>query len=161
MNKKVITFLSLFSLVLILSIYYVISPFGENSQIDNATNVNVVINQENDEYFASLEVSKEQDYQSYIDEMNAIISSSECTNDEKKEALENIENKKYQKELERKTTEELKELGYSQLFMEVGKNDIFVVVKYPEFTNTDAAKIMSTIYKNFGLNYSIEIALKS
>ena len=42
MNKKVITFLSLFSLVLILSIYYVISPFGEsNTPIDNNVNVNI------------------------------------------------------------------------------------------------------------------------
>ena len=47
MNKKVITFLSLFSLVLILSIYYVISPFGEsNTPIDNNTNVNVNLNNE-------------------------------------------------------------------------------------------------------------------
>ena len=61
--KKVIAFLSLFSLVLILSIYYVISPFGENNNlIGNNTNVNVNINTENDEYFASLEVAKEEDY---------------------------------------------------------------------------------------------------
>ena len=45
--------------------------------------------------------------------------------------------------------------------MEVAKTDIFVIVKYPEFTNLDAAKIMSTIYKNFNTNYVIEIALKS
>lgn len=161
MNKKVVTFLSLFSLVLILSIYYVISPFGENSNPNNDTNVNLNVNQEQDEYFASLEVSKEQDYQTYIDEMNAIIASSDCTNEQKKEALENIEKRKSQKELEKKTTEELKELGYNQLFLEVAKNDIFVVLKYPEFSNTDAAKIMATIFKNFGTDYTIEIALKS
>ena len=160
MNKKVVTFLSLFSLVLILSIYYVISPFGNNNDA-NGTNVNLVVNNESDEYFASLEVSKEKDYQDYIDEMNAIIASSDRSNDEKKEALENIEKRKAQKELEVKTTSELKELGYSKIFLEVAKEDIFVVVKYPEFTNKDAAKIMSTIYKNFGQNYMIEIALKS
>ena len=92
MNKKVITFLSLFSLVLILSIYYVISPFGEsNTPIDNNTNVNVNLNNEEDEYFVSLEVAKEEDYDSYIEKMNAISASSEYSNDEKKEALENIE----------------------------------------------------------------------
>ena len=85
----------------------------------------------------------------------------EYTNDEKRVALENIENRKKQKELEKKTVEELNELGYTQLFMEVAKTDIFVIVKYPEFTNLDAAKIMSTIYKNFNTNYVIEIALKS
>ena len=63
MNKKVITFLSLFSLVLILSIYYVISPFGEsNTPIDNNVNVNVNLNNEEDAYFVSLEVAKEEDY---------------------------------------------------------------------------------------------------
>lgn len=161
MNKKVVTFLSLFSLVLILSIYYVISPFGENGNSNNGSNVNLNVNEELDEYFASLEVAKEEDYQNYIEEMNAIIASSDYTNDEKKEALENIEKRKSQKELEKKTTEELKELGYSQLFLEVAKNDIFVVIKYPDFANTDAAKIMATIFKNFGTNYTIEIALKS
>ena len=161
MNKKVITFLSLFSLVLILSIYYVISPFGNNIDPNNGLNVNVQVNNENDEYFASLEVEKEDNYQEYIDEMNAIIASSECTNEQKKEALENIEKRKSQKELENKTTAELKEIGYSKVFLEVSKCDIFVVVNCPEFTNKDAAKIMSTIFKNFGTNYKIEIALKS
>lgn len=160
MNKKVVTFLSLFSLVLILSIYYVVSPFGENID-NNNTNVNVIVNQESDEYFTSLEVTKTQNYDLYIDEMNSIIASSEYSNEQKKEAIENIERAKNQKELEKKTTDELKELGYNQLFMEVSMKDIFVVVKYPEFTNSDAAKIMSTIYKNFGTKYNIEIALKS
>ena len=50
MNKKVVTFLSLFSLVLILSIYYVISPFGNNIDPNNGLNVNVQVNNENDEY---------------------------------------------------------------------------------------------------------------
>ena len=161
MNKKVVTFLSLFSLVLILSIYYVISPFGNNIDPNNGLNVNVQVNNENDEYFASLEVAKEDNYQEYIDEMNAIIASSECTNEQKKEALENIEKRKSQKELENKTTAELKEIGYSKVFLEVSKCDIFVVINYPEFSNKDAAKIMSTIFKNFGTNYKIEIALKS
>ena len=161
MNKKVITFLSLFSLVLILSIYYVVSPFGSSSLPNNELNVNVEVNEEVDEYFASLEVMKEDDYQSYIDEMNAIIASSEYSNEDKKIALENIEKRKSQKELETRTVSELKEQGYSKIFLEVAKNDIFVVLKYPEFNNTDAAKIMSTIFKNFGTNYTIEIALKS
>ncbi len=160
MNKKVVTFLSLFSLVLILSIYYVISPFGENNN-SNGANVNVNVNNQIDEYFASLEVAKEEDYQLYIDEMNAIIASSEHSNDEKKEALENIEKRKNQKVLEKQTIDELKEKGYEQVFLEVAKKDIFVIVKYPDFANEDAAKIMSTIYKNFGQNYTIEIALKS
>ena len=72
-----------------------------------------------------------------------------------------IEKRKNQKELEQKTIEELKVLGYKQLFIEVGNKEIFVVIKYPEFTNVDAAKIMATIYKNFGNNYTVEIALKS
>ena len=162
MNKKVITFLSLFSLVLILSIYYVISPFGEsNTPIDNNINVNVNLNNEEDAYFVSLEVAKEEDYDSYIEKMNAIIASSEYSNDEKKIALENIEKRKAQRELEKKTCEELKVLGYDKLFLEVAKNDIFVIVKYNDFKKEDAAKIMSTIYNNFGVTYKIEIALKS
>ena len=71
--------------------------------------------------------------------MNAIIASSEYSNEEKKVALENIESRKKLKELEKKTVNELKELGYTQLFMEVAKTDIFVIVKYPEFTNLDAS----------------------
>ena len=56
MNKKVVTFLSLFSLVLILSIYYVISPFGNNIDPNNGLNVNVQVNNENDEYFPKVVV---------------------------------------------------------------------------------------------------------
>ena len=161
MNKKVLTFLSLFSLVLILSIYYVVSPFGESNKLEEGVNINLNVNEDLDEYFVTLEVSKENNYQEYIDEMNAIIASSEYTNDEKKEALVNIEKIKNQVELEKKTKEELKKEGFNQLFMEVNNNSIFVLIKYPEFSSLDAAKIMSTIYKNFGTNYQIEIALKN
>ena len=49
----------------------------------------------------------------------------------------------------------------SSIGKNVAKEDIFVIIKYNEFTNEDAAKIMSTIYKNFGTTYKIEIALKS
>ena len=161
MNKKVLTFLSLFSLVLILSIYYVVSPFGESSNIDQGVNVNLNVNEELDEYFVTLEVNKENIHQQYIDEMNAIIASSEYTNEEKKNALENIEKIKNQVSLEKQTKEELKEAGYNQVFLEVSKKDIFVLVKYPEFSANDAAKIMSIVYKNFGINYQVEIALKN
>ncbi|WRK54899.1 hypothetical protein SD457_08640 [Coprobacillaceae bacterium CR2/5/TPMF4] len=95
MNRQAITFLTLFSLILVLSIYYVLLPpetetnevavnSGELSQIE-------ILQEELDQKRADL-----------ISENNAIIASSESSSDEIASALASISESKETAALEKK-----------------------------------------------------------
>ena len=68
MNKQLVSFLSLFSLVLVLSIYYVMLPFSGSNLGDNSNNLPVIneIEDATDAYFVSLELQKSETYKELI-----------------------------------------------------------------------------------------------
>ena len=91
-NRRLVSFLSLFSLVLVLSIYYVLVPVNtatlNNEENENSTQVSVTDGE--DAYFESLELAKVNKLNDDIDELNSIVASSSSTMEEKIEALEMI-----------------------------------------------------------------------
>jgi hypothetical protein len=94
--KKIISFCSMFSLVLILSVYYVLSPITIDMGVSNmGTNedVNVEIIDGESAYFNNLDVLKETAYLEQLKELDAIVASKETSSEEKIAALES-KNKK-------------------------------------------------------------------
>ena len=89
MNKKNLWFLTLFSLVLVLSIYYVMLPFTGTNLGDSTNNLPVINEQEDatDSYFVSLDLQKSEAFEQLIDEQEDILASSTATIEEKTEAL--------------------------------------------------------------------------
>ena len=97
--KKIVSFCSLFSLVLILSIYYVLSPVSNS----DGEVVNGDVNQNGDEvisvvdgetaYFENLEVLKETAFLEELKELEAIVASANSSSEEKIAALE-VKNEK-------------------------------------------------------------------
>ncbi len=61
MNKQLVAFLSMLSLVLVLSVYYVMLPF-ENVPTTNSQNVSSIITTTDDAYFASLAAEQDNNY---------------------------------------------------------------------------------------------------
>lgn len=155
MNRKIIAFLSVFSLVLVLSIYYVMLPFNPNTgelPVNNNTPSTV------DAYFAALEVAREDNLEQYIKSMNAIIASATATNDEKIDALANIAAAEALAALETKTKNELVVIGYPKVFVEKVSATVSVVVAKTGFTYSDAAAIIATVYQNFGTQVLVEVS---
>ena len=112
MNRQAITFLTLFSLILVLSIYYVLLPpetetnevavnSGELSQIE-------ILQEELDQKRADL-----------ISENNAIIASSESSSDEIASALASISEAKETAALEKEITKIINDAGFKSAFVEV------------------------------------------
>ena len=71
MNRQLVAFLSLFSLVLVLSVYYVMMPSTTTQLKENAQSVNLNVKDATTLYFESLDLERDNAHQEYIDERNA------------------------------------------------------------------------------------------
>lgn len=150
MNRQLVAFLSLFSLTLVLSVYYVLIPTASNSnkiEQENSNPVSGVVLDAESAYFESLDIQRDAYYQEYVNEQNSILASSDYTNSEKEKALLNIElMKEQEKEIENLEVC-VKGIGYQNVFIEYINDDIHVVTSCIDKNNhmVEAAQIIFTI----------------
>ena len=119
MNKKLLSFLSLFCLTLVLSVYYVVVPY--NGAIEELGNEDVVVNvtiEDGEEiYFESLEQSKIDGYNNLIQEYESIVASADYSNKEKEEALKDIDEVVAKIKLEDEIEKSINQAGYSNTYI--------------------------------------------
>ena len=144
MNKQLVAFLSMLSLVLVLSVYYVMLPF-ENVPTTNSPNVSSIITTTDDAYFASLAAEQDNNYDLLFEENYKILCESTYTQEEKVEALETIS----QLETKRHKESEIRDLilgnGHPSCFIEIKDDSIYVFVKSTTKTKTEIVNIMGLV----------------
>lgn len=142
MNRQLVAFLSLFSLVLVLSVYYVMLPSTSNQLVSE--NTDVVYKDATTLYFETLDMERDQEHEEYMDEMIAVY---EGLNDQYtlEEALININNRKKIIEEEDKIEDFLKTVGYSSSYCEVNGTDYIKVVVYS--TKQDFEEVDKIMYQ--------------
>jgi len=157
-NRKLISFLSLFSLVLILGVYYVLLPPVEipNNPIDE--NVNVGDGEE--AYFVSLNLEKEEERLRLVHEQYDIIASPMSSVEEKSVALEYIQYLDNLKVNEEDIKTLLKEAGFPNVYVEYEDKVINLLVTKRGNELSDAADIVSSIWKKYGRDYLPQIRFK-
>lgn len=158
MKRQVVAFISLFSLVLVLSVYYVMLPFS-TSGLDQV--VDTKVESSSDLYYSSLEANKNEAYDEFVSLQNEIIASAEASNEEKANALTAIANKNKQLELENKIKAELKEIGYEKVFVEIHEENVTIIVSKIDETKTDVAKVMAVAFRILGINTHVEVMFKN
>lgn len=148
--RKIISFCSMFSLVLILSIYYVLSPIGSDiehvSNIENNGVVDVEVVDGENAYFKNLDVLKESAYLEEIKLLDAIVASKETSSEEKVAALEAKNNKTKTIENEKLMTKAIKEKGFDNVYVEYENNNVNVLVSKKDATSKDAQIVIEAIY---------------
>ena len=129
MNRQLVAFLSLFSLVLVLSVYYVMMPSTTTQLKENAQSVNLNVKDATTLYFESLDLERDNAHQEYIDEMIEVY---EGLNQEYtlEEAFYNISNRNNIIEEEKKIEECIKSLGFTSCYAEVEGDDYIKVIVY-------------------------------
>ena len=144
MNKQLVAFLSMLSLVLVLSVYYVMLPI-ENVPTTNSKNVSSIITTTDDAYFASLAAEQDNNYDLLFEENYKILCESTYTQEEKVEALETIS----QLETKRHKESEIRDLilgnGHPSCFIEIKDDSIYVFVKSTTKTKTEIVNIMGLV----------------
>lgn len=149
-NKKNLWFLTLFSLVLVLSIYYVTMPSEifdsklENKELDKST-----IDIEQSSVISALKVEDETTVKEKINTLKEKLTNKEVSTKEKNEAFEELKliNKNSSKEetLESK----IKESCSCENFVKIDGDNIRVVLDSDDSSATTANNIMRLVQKEF------------
>lgn len=149
-NKKNLWFLTLFSLVLVLSIYYVTMPSEifdsklENEKVDKST-----VNVEESSVISALKVEDENEVKEKINGLKEKLTNSEVSTKEKNEVFEELKliNKNSSKEetLESK----IKESCSCENFVKIDGDNVRVVLDSDDSSATTANNIMRLVQKEF------------
>ncbi len=158
-NKRSLWFLTLFSLILVLSIYYITMP----SELLMATNnsskkTQTVSTKENENAeLTALRVESEEKMLDKVSELKKVITSSKSTTKEKNEAFEQMQKLNKQKGLEETIENKIKNEFNLKAFVSIDDIDVSVVVDSKQKSASLANKIMRLVQKQFEVQKSISV----
>ena len=162
-NKQSLWFVTLFSLILILGIYYV-SIDDEVTQVlktEDNTISNEVIEISESDVLVALEVENDEEKQALMEEYQEILLDSESTLEEKNVAYENMQQLNNSSSLENKLKDLIKEKFELNSFVKIKDNTISVVVSKKDHNNEIANSIIRTVQNEFDEEKYITVKFNS
>lgn len=159
-NKKNLWFLTLFSLVLVLSVYYITMPSEllVSNNGDGLEGVDAVVEEAN-----IIETLKQEDNNQTIDEINKLkktISDTKTSTEERNEAFDAIKLLNQISSKEEILEEKVKNTHNLDSFIKIDGDQIRVVIDSDNHTSSLANDIMRTIQSNFDSKQYISIQFK-
>jgi stage III sporulation protein AH len=154
-NKKSLWFLTLFSLILVLSIYYITMPSelllttGTNISKDNNDVSEPTINIEESDLLVALRVESDEEMSKEIEELQLVLTNADSSVEEKNKAYEKIKDLNNNRALEEKLESQIKESHKLEAFVKIKGDNISVIVKSSNHSNNLANNIMRTIQSNY------------
>ncbi len=150
-NKQSLWFLTLFSLVLILGIYYITMPnnlLKSNEEVEKV-NKEVTVNVEENDMLVALRVERDEKISLKMGDLQSVLTSVESSTEEKNSAFEELRllnlTKGEEQELEEKLYTELKIKSY----IEINGDQIKVIINSKEHDSKIANSIMRSIQKEY------------
>ena len=160
-NKKNLWFLTLFSLVLVLSVYYITMPkelLLTNNNVTQEDNAVISIEEAN-----IIETLRQEDNNTTLEEINklkATISDNTITTDARNEAFDALKLLNQISSKEELLEEKVKNAHGVDSFVKIDGDQIRVVVNSSEPSTTLANDIMRTIQSNFDTKQYIVVQFK-
>ena len=153
-NKKSLWFLTLFSLILVLSIYYITMPSellltGNNAPNKEESENEPTVNIEESDLLVALRVESDEEMSKEIKELELILTNADSSVEEKNKAYEKIKDLNSNRSEEEKLETQIKESHKLESFIKIKGNNISVIVNSKEHSNTIANNIMRTIQSNY------------
>ena len=150
-NKRSIWFLTLFSLILVLSVYYITMPsellLNTSGNYTEENNPTTNINEST--VLVALRVEAEEELLKEMENLRIILNSSESSVDEKNEAVEKMKELNINKGEEEKIQNKIKEVYQLDAFVRIKNDQIEIVINKEESSSDLANKIMRTVQEMF------------
>ncbi|MDO4376599.1 MAG: SpoIIIAH-like family protein [bacterium] len=157
-NRKNLWFLTLFSLVLVLSVYYITMP-NELLVSNNGENIdNIKVEESN-----IIETLKQEDNNNTLSELNklkATIADSKTSTEDKNKAFDAMKLLNQISSKETLLEEKVKNTHNLDSFVKIDGDQVRVVINSKDHTKTLANDIMRTIQANFDTKQYISIQFK-
>lgn len=160
-NKKNLWFLTLFSLVLVLSVYYITMP--RELMMTNNGNTGIGDENVNIHEMSLIETLREEDNNTVLEEINkykSTISDSETTVEDKNKAFDQIKLLNQISSQEELLEEKVKNVHNLDSFIKIDGDQIRVVIDNDKHTSSLANDIMRTIQSNFQDKKYISVQFK-
>lgn len=162
-NKQGLWFITLFSLILVLSIYYITMPdemfLTNNNTSLKSDEVNLEV--ENQSYIAALSIELEDEREKIISTFEEVINNKESTAEEINIAYENIKNINNIKAKEEDLENKIKKNLELESFIKIDNKDISVIASGGKHDVALANKIMKLVKEDFKENVSISVKFKN
>ncbi len=166
MNKQNLWFVTLFSLILVLSIYYITMPndllLSNNSDYNKEEKddlVSAVIDES--EIISALRITKEEERMSLEAGYQEVITNTESTSEQKNEALESIKSLKENASLEDSLEAKIKKNFKLDCCVQIKSSAITTTCSSSDHNNNLANNIMRSIQEEFDTNKYITIKFES
>lgn len=128
-NKQSLWFLTLFSIILVLAVYYVSMPNVTFSKlIDVEESAQATISIEESDALAALRVKNDEEVLAQMDELQSILLSASKSTDEKNEAYQQLQDINAIKGQEEKLEKLIKDKYSIESFVKINKDQINIVV---------------------------------
>ena len=168
-NKKNLWFLTLFSLVLVLSVYYVTMP---NDLLKASTNPTVASNNstnktevssktEESDAISALKVEDDANTKDTLKELQEKLTNSSATTEEKNKVYEQIKSLNTNSGLEDSIEEKINSNYNCEAFAKIEDTSVKVVVDKCENSKTLANNIMRLVQEQFDKKMYISVQFKS
>ena len=160
-NKKNLWFLTLFSLVLVLSVYYITMP--KELLLTNNDSVSSETEDMNIQELSLIETLKQEDNNTTLTEINklkATISATETSTEDRNKAFDALKLLNQISSKEELLEEKVKNAMGLDTFIKIDGDQVRVVVSSKEPTKSLANDIMRTIQSNFDTKQYISVQFK-
>lgn len=159
MNKQNLWFITLFSIVLILSIYYISIPNNlleeYTSSSGNSNNTSEVVNESS--ILVSLRVQDDEETLNTINELNTILLDKNKSKEEKNTAYESLKSINETKGLEEQIETMLKDEFKYDSFVKISKDQINIVISSSEHNKDIANNIIKKVQSMYNTKKYITI----
>lgn len=165
-NKKNLWFLTLFSLILVLSVYYITMPselllnngyLNESPVSKTEDDNNLQVSIEESEILVALRVEAEEQMLNEMEDLKSILTNVESTVEEKNNAFEQMKALNMSKSEEEKLEKIIKEKYTLEAFVKKDGDQIRVIVASDKHDTTLANNIMRTIQENYDSKMYISV----
>lgn len=158
-NKQSLWFLTLFSLILVLSVYYITMPnellltnnsnYLESKNTSKEEDSDTKVTIEKSELLVTMRVNLEEERSEQIADLKTTLTNSDATSEEKNNAYEKIKYITDLKGQEEAIEEKIKKEYNLESFVKIDNNEVKVVAVKDKHDSTLANKIMKTVQSEF------------
>lgn len=161
-NKRSLWFLTLFSLILVLSVYYITMPSEllmatNNGGSDDTETVSATTENEESAELVALRVESEEKMLDEITELKAVLTDSNSTTEEKNKAFEKMQELNKNRGTEESIENKIKEEFNLKSFVSIDETSVTVTIDSTKHDKELANKIMRSVQEEFETSMSISV----
>lgn len=161
-NKRSLWFLTLFSLILVLSVYYITMPSEllmatKNGGSDDTETVSATTENEESAELVALRVESEEKMLDEITELKAVLTDSNSTTEEKNKAFEKMQELNKNRGTEESIENKIKEKFNLKSFVSIDETSVTVTIDSTKHDKELANKIMRSVQEEFETSMSISV----